>query len=613
MKSAENLRGLLQSIDRKSYPAYKSAQGAYDFTDYVLSIDHVQGDPFASPSKLSITIAHAKAGYPLSCFDTPYKQVALEDYLVRQFSQEIAKFNFKAKGSGKSGLISTSRPGPEILKRTACEIGKNGITVRFEAGFPANGRTINSGELVKILFDFLPRCIRNVFFYRSRDAKEVTSVIHLAEDQYFIRQELAKLGLVSFVANGAILPRESGVSSRPMAKSVPFQSPKSLEVTMELPHHGNITGMGVRKGITLIVGGGYHGKSTLLKALETGVYDHIAGDGREYVITEDTAMKLRAEDGRSIRNTDISLFINDLPNHKDTRCFSTEDASGSTSQAAAVIEGIEAGCGTFLIDEDTSATNFMVRDDLMQKIISRDKEPITPFIERARDLYEKAGISTIMVAGSSGAYFYIADTVIQMDCYLPYDITDEVKSYCAGYGAEPITSAPGFVLPATDRKLGGHGVGNSGGNNNETRRSQPAQASQADSARGHYQASQADSSRGHYGRGGGDRGDRGGRDDRIKTKVFGKDSLQVGRETVDLRFVEQLIDSEQTTALAQMLRYCIEHKMLEQCSIKDAVAQLTARVSRDGLAAISDSSYAAVGLCLPRPQEIFACLNRYRG
>jgi len=589
MKNAQQLRGLLESIDRKSYPAYKSAQGAYDFTDYVLSIDHVQGDPFASPSKLSITVTHQKAGYPAECFDTDYKQVALEDYLVRQFAQEIGKFNFKAKGSGKSGLISTSRPGPEILRRTACEIGSKGITLRFEAGFPANGRTINSGELVKILFDFLPRCVRNVCFYKNRDAKEVTGVAYLAEDQHFIREELDKRGLVSFVANGAILPRESGVSSRPMAKSVPFQSPEALQVTMELPHHGTITGMGIRKGITLIVGGGYHGKSTLLKALETGVYNHVAGDGREYVITEDSAMKLRAEDGRSVRNTDISLFINDLPNRKDTHCFSTEDASGSTSQAAAVIEGIEAGCRTFLIDEDTSATNFMVRDDLMQKIISRDKEPITPFIERARDLYEKAGISTIMVAGSSGAYFYIADTVIQMDSYLPYDITEEVKSYCAGYGAEPITSAPGFFLPTVERKLGGGRKGGGYGGGRED-------------GRGDHRSDDRGAGR-----------DSRGRDERIKVKVFGKDSLQVGRETVDLRFVEQLIDSEQTTALAQMLRYCLEKRMLEQCSVKEAVRLLTAKVSKEGLASINDSSYAAVGLCQPRTQEIFACLNRYRG
>lgn len=584
MKSSEDLRQLLVSIDHKSYPAYKSTQGTYDFGTYVLGIDHVQGDPFASPSHVSISLSHQKAGYPAEAFATPWRKTALEDYLVRQFHQEIARYHFKAKGSGKSGLIAISHPGPQVLSRTACECSENGISARFEVGFPANGRTINSGELIKIFFDFLPRCIQQVFFYRSRKPAEVKAVIDLADDQQYIRKQLLERNLVSFVADGSVLPRESGVSSRPMtgSGSVAFQTPASLQVTIDLPHKGRITGMGIPKGITLIVGGGYHGKSTLLKALEAGVYNHIAGDGREYVITDRTAMKLRAEDGRSVRNVDISLFINDLPNRKDTRCFSTEDASGSTSQAANVIEGLEAGSRVFLIDEDTSATNFMVRDDLMQKIISRDKEPITPFIERARDLYEKAGISTVMVAGSSGAYFYIADTIIQMDHYKPLDITENTKKYCAGYGAEPIRSAPGFAIPAGGRKL-------------SARQAKPAAA--------------AAESRGRYGRD--QRG--GGRDDRIKTKVFGKDSLQVGKETVDMRFVEQLIDSEQTAALAQMLRYCVEHQLLERYPLTEVVAQLQDKVKKDGLTAMSSHSYRAMGLCLPRPQEIFACLNRYRG
>lgn len=588
---------MLESIDRKGYPAYKDTRGAYDFGDYTLSIDHVQGDPFASPSKLSVFIPHSRAAYPASFFDASYTKRALEDYMVRQFSQEIAKYNFKAKGSGKSGLISTSRPGPEILSRTACDCGPKGITARFEAGFPANGRTINSGELIRILFDFLPRCVKTVFYFKNRPAGEVKKICDLAEDQHFIREQLAQLGLVSFVANGSILPRESGISSRPMKGSVPFLSPKSMEVTLDLPHHGPITGMGLKQGITLIVGGGYHGKSTLLKALEAGVYDHIAGDGREYVITDQTAMKLRAEDGRSIQNVDISLFINDLPNGRDTHSFSTEDASGSTSQAAAVVEGIEAGSRVFLIDEDTSATNFMVRDDLMQKIISRDQEPITPFIERARDLYEKAGISTIMVAGSSGAYFYIADTILQMDCYKPHDITEKTKAFCAGYGAEPITSAPGFILPPKGRKL-----------------SEKKAVSSAPLSKGSF--SQETQGQKPFGRGGhaGPRGrdSRSGREDRIKVKVFGKDSIQIDRSPVDLRFVEQLIDPEQTNTLSQILRYCVEHQLLDRFPLTQAAEILLKEMEKGGIAAIGDSPYAACGMAMPRVQEIFACLNRYR-
>lgn len=586
MNHSQDLKRLLESIDHKGYPAYKAVQGSYDFKDYILTVDHVQGDPFASPSKVSVFIPHKINAFPEGYYDRQWKKTALEDYLLRCFSQEIARFNFKAKGSGKSGLIATSRPGQEVLTRSACECTGTGITARFEVGFPAFGRTINSGELIKILFDFLPGCVRNVFMYKNRNPKQVRDVIELAEDQEFIRNELKRLDLVSFAADGSVLPRETGISDRPMKGSVPFSSPESLKITLNLPHHGPLCGMAVRRGITLIVGGGYHGKSTLLKALEAGVYNHIAGDGREYVITDSTAVKLRAEDGRSISNVDISLFINDLPNGRDTSRFSSADASGSTSQAAAVIEGIEAGAAAFLIDEDTSATNFMVRDDLMQKIISRDQEPITPFIERARDLYEKSGISTVMVAGSSGAYFYIADTILQMDCYEPLDITDKTKAFCSGYGVEPITSAPGFLLPSGGRRL----LSNKGG-------SQTAPGNYASSNRGNYR-----------GRGPRD----GGRDERIKVKVYGKDSLQIGKSPVDLRFVEQLIDSEQTNSLAQMLRYCVEHQLLERYTLKDTVSMLLKEIQKGGLAAVGDSSYAACGFSMPRIQEIFACLNRYR-
>ena len=199
--------------------------------------------------------------------------------------------------------------------------------------------------------------------------------------------------------------------------------------------------MAIKKGLTLFVGGGYHGKSTVLKALELGVYNHIEGDGREYVITDDTALKVRAEDGRFISNSDISLFINNLPNGKNTKKFCSDNASGSTSQAANIIEGIESNTKLFLIDEDTSATNFMIRDDIMQKLVSKEKEPITPFIEIVSSLYDKLWISTILVVGSSGDYFDIADTVIQMDSYEPKDVTSEAKALSKGIILERINNS----------------------------------------------------------------------------------------------------------------------------------------------------------------------------
>lgn len=624
MKQSADLKRLLTSIDHKSYPAYKDVRGAYDFNTYTLSIDHVQGDPFASPSKVSIQVRHAKAGFPAELFDTPWKKTALEDYLLRCFSREIGRLSFKAKGSGKSGLIATSRPGQEVLSRTACEIGRNEITARFEVGFPAFGRTINSGELIRIFFDFLPGCVENVFFYRRQNNAEIKKRITLADDQQFIRNELKRLDLVSFVADGSILPRETGVSDRPMKGSVAFHSPDSLRITLNLPGHGPISGMAIHRGITLIVGGGYHGKSTLLKALESGVYNHIPGDGREYVITDETAVKLRAEDGRSINHVDISLFIRDLPNKKDTTCFSTADASGSTSQAAAVIESIEAGTRAFLIDEDTSATNFMLRDDLMQRIVSRDKEPITPFIERARDLYKQAGISTVLVAGSSGAYFFIADTIIQMDAYRPFDITEMVKNACEQEASKPAIQAPGFKLPTAGRKLAAGGTGRAVGamaldfGDSRAEAGGESQEEGENSGRsgrfGNRGSSASDAGRFERGRGGRREADRNSdRNTRIKVRVHDKHSFQVAKEPVDLRFVEQLADSEQTAALAQMLRYCLEKGLLERCTVQETVATLLKAYEADGLSVFSDASYAAMGLAMPRVQEIYACLNRFRG
>ena len=334
MQTSTDLKELLARIDRKGYPAYKDTKGTYQFPGYVLSIDHVQGDPFAAPSKLSIHVSGQTAAFPRTLYRMPCQRIALQDELTRRFGRQAEQVSFQAKGSGHSGLVSVSRCGQEVLERTACRLDPRSgdLLLRLEVGFPANGRTINARELEKILFDLLPRCVQNALLYRNLDAKRLQTVADLAEDQHYIREALPGLGLCAFVADGSILPRASGVSARPMREGVVFQSPKELAVTLELPHRGKLTGMGIRKGVTLIVGGGYHGKSTLLKALELGVYNHIAGDGREYVITEDGAMKIRAEDGRSVQRTDISMFINHLPNGKDTTRFVTEDASGSTSQ-----------------------------------------------------------------------------------------------------------------------------------------------------------------------------------------------------------------------------------------------------------------------------------------
>ena len=678
VKTAEELRRALRGLDRRGYPAYKSLAGAYRFADFCLFIDHVQGDPFAAPSSLRVEVPYAAAGFPERFRRGRAARTALADFLTRQMAMQFERCSFKAKGSGKSGLMSITRCGQEVLERSACEIsgnvegadggrteggargagnakaghslaaerGAHGvgdevaeggargvgnmgsaegdardargaegvITVRFHVGFPAFGRTINAGELECILFDFLPACVKRALFHDSLDARQVEAAVHLAEDQEALRARLREEGLVAFVANGAVLPRRSGVSDKPLAGAVPFASPAELERSFDLPHAGRIAGMAVPRGITLIVGGGYHGKSTLLEALQSGVYNHIAGDGREFVLADDTAVKLRAEDGRCIRNVDISLFINDLPNGKDTAAFSTENASGSTSQAAGVVEGMEAGCRLFLIDEDTSATNFMVRDEFMQQVISREKEPITPFLERARGLYEQAGASTILVAGSSGAFFHIADRVIQMDCYRPVDITERVKGLCAQREA-PAMGAPAFRMPRGERTMPafaaareGDARGGRGGRDGGRRHGH------GDGCRGY------DAGRDERGQGGGRRGrdGRGDRDggargrERLKVRSQGRDAFSLGKENVDVRFVEQIADSEQTAALAHLLRYGLERFADGACPLTEAVERLFAVLEREGWAPFC-GSFVPCGLAKPRKQEVFAALNRFRG
>ena len=299
MQSANDLKQLLFSINHKSYPAYKSTRGAYQFPRYTLSIDHVQGDPFAAPSRVSVHISGKTAAFPAFLYDTYEKRVALQDYLLRQFARAIAPYSFRAKGSGKSGLLGISRCGQEILERTACVLNASdgSLIINMEIGFPANGRTIASQELIRILFDFLPGCVEKSLFYRALDPKACANVARLCEDQQAIRAALKEKGLTAFIADGSILPRETGVSDLPMKHAVPFISPESLRITLDLPNRGPVSGMGIPLGVTLIVGGGFHGKSTLLQALERGVYNHISGDGREYVITDASAAKLRGGKG----------------------------------------------------------------------------------------------------------------------------------------------------------------------------------------------------------------------------------------------------------------------------------------------------------------------------
>lgn len=563
MRSDRDLKNILERIDHKGYPAYKDTKGEYQFSKYVLDIEHVQGDPFASPSQIRISVSGKVAGIPAKYFDKKHKRIATQDYLLRKIGSEIIK-NSKQRGSGKSGLIHISRCGQEILERTACQINdKDGeITVRLEIGFPANGRTINAGELERILFHILPDIVNKTVLYKNINIAELDDVIRLAENQFFIRNEMKNRELTAFIADNSILPRKSGISAEPLKDAVRFKAPESMKIKIDLPDSTAIYGMGIPKGVTLIVGGGYHGKSTLLEALQMGVYDHIAGDGREYVFSDVSSVKIRAEDGRSISQTDISMFINNLPNKLDTSCFSTQNASGSTSQAANVIEAVETGCKVLLIDEDTSATNFMIRDELMQLVVTKDKEPITPYIDRVRELYESYGVSTILVAGSSGEYFNKADKIIQMDEYHTFDITEYAKDIAQkhGYHAQKNVEKDA-VMPNFNRcaRVNKDWIG-----------------------------------------------------ERAKVKVNGKDAVSINRDGVDTRYLEQLADEEQLRMIGYLFVYMNQFIFDKNNTLQNSVEKLVQTLEKNGLRNIFQNKKIPCNLAIPRKQELFMCINRFR-
>ncbi|WP_377891509.1 ABC-ATPase domain-containing protein [Alkalihalobacillus sp. R86527] len=560
----KNLIKHLQRIDGKSYKAYKDIRGSYDFQSYTLSIDYVQGDPFASPSRMRVVIPRDKTNVKGDWFEGDQRRVRLEDLIARKVAESIYRHKGNIKGSGKSGAFMIDAPKQKVLERTAVSVNDKGITICLSLGLPAQGRRVLGRQAEQMLAHYLPEILSGSIF--SLKEEEVIKVIHLADQQESIREYLRNKGYVAFIANGAILPRESGISDRPLQnKAVPFKSPSNKEVSIAIPHREEpITGMAIEKGISLIVGGGYHGKSTLLHAMEHGVYDHIADDGREYVITDELAMKIRSEDGRKVTGVNISPFIENLPFGKDTRSFSTENASGSTSQAANIIEAVEAGSHALLIDEDTSATNFMIRDERMQQLVSKDKEPITPFIDRVQQLYNQHGISTVLVMGGSGDYFDVADSVILMENYLPYDVTSEAKGISE-------------QSPSSRSKEGGELFG-------DVDRRLPHRSS-------------LNSQKGK----------------KSKVSAKGLHHILYGNTDISLLQVEQLIDPSQTRLAAEILHFFERKNKLGDASVSELLDVVEKQINEEGLGSFSvfvdqhPGDFARI-----RRTELAAVMNRLR-
>lgn len=558
----DHLRNKLLALDGKGYKTYKAIAGAYTFPTFSLNIDHVQGDPFATPSRISVRVNTRKAAFPDELWASDVRRVALEDFLARAIRHAIHRYVKGRRGSGGSGEFHISTSGQQILVRNAVFVTAEFIEARFTLGLPANGRRAAGTEAVAMLIDELPQVIDAALYFKNLTPAQVQQHVHSAEDQDALRHWLKDAGLVAFVADGSLLPRVSGIDDRPLTKdALPFVAPDSLARSVTLPNAGELRGLAIGHGVTLIVGGGFHGKSTLLHALERGVYNHIPGDGRERVATLADAVKVRAEDGRAISRVNISPFIDHLPFGRDTVCFTTQNASGSTSQAANIIEALECGTQLLLIDEDTSATNFMIRDQRMQALVADDKEPITPLIHRVRDLYQQRSVSSVIVMGGSGDYFDVADTVIMLDAYQPLDVTQKARAL-----ARPIAAAEeihGKTFDGPVSRCPGANVLN------------PARAN---------------------------------RDMKINT--YEVTDLLYGEHRINLSQVEQLIDIGQTRSIGLMIYYYAQHYAASDENLLQGLQRVMLDAQQQGLDIFSP--YKVGDLALPRLHELAAAINRIR-
>jgi predicted ABC-class ATPase len=550
----------LDRIDRRGYGAYKDLSGSHDFGPFVLFVDRVQRDPFAPPSL--IRIRTKENPFDRDLFANPVRRVAFEDYLTRSVEREIRSVVRGNRGSGGSGRVEIQRTSQVVLPRTSIVVEPGYIEARMAVGLPAQGRSVDARAAKKVLLEELPEVVRKGLIPATGGGVDVERAklhVETVEDADYLRGLLPGLGLVAFVADGAVLPRESGASERPLKDgAIPFESPVEYRVEVELPNGGFVSGMGVPEGVTLVAGGGFHGKSTLLSALSWGVYDHVPGDGRELVVARGDAVKVRAEDGRSVSGVDISAMIGELPGGRSTRDFSTPNASGSTSQAANIAEAVEVGTSLLLVDEDTSATNFMIRDERMRELVRR--EPISPFLDLVRPLHRSLGVSTVVVVGGVGDYLDVADRVILLEDYAPSDATPRSREVTRTFPPR---------APLAEREV-------------FEPRERAIDTSSIDLRRGKRQTAR-------------------GR---------GLHTIELGSKRVDLSYLEQLAEAGQTEAVARIIREWAAAG--EVRGVGELVRKALASISEKGLDSLGTYRGHPGEMSLPRAQELAAAINRVR-
>lgn len=418
----KDLHFKLRQLQGKNYGAYRDlTRKPWRIGDFELFFLHVQGDPYAFPSRIQIRIPYQRLGIESAWVQKPWQKTAFCDFLLRRLSQSC-ETQSTSLGAGQGGKLFCVQPGQEILERNSCRLYEQNVQILMNVGLPADGRRIEADWAIEVLLQRLPEAVTEALYTLNFDVEALWNHQNILQVQLELREQLAANGLVAFLAEGSILPRSSGRSSLPLANAIPLQVPESLRV--ELKAAGKTwSGLGIREGITVIAGGAYQGKSTLLDALQAGIDNHVPGDGREGVVSLEHACRVRVEDGRRVRGTDISSLVHDLPGGVPTSHFSTSCASGSTSQASNLQEAVSLQSRCLLIDEDISAVNFLIRDQRMQLLVGSEQEPLIPLRHRIEEMRTTWNTSFLLVIGACGDYLDCADQVLLMENWQPVDAT----------------------------------------------------------------------------------------------------------------------------------------------------------------------------------------------
>jgi len=563
-------------LDGKPYPWYSDLVGRFafpargDLAGFMLHIDAVQPDPFAPPSRVRVRLTPRAAGLPEHLWSSPARRIGLGAWLARRFALTArARAQYRGGGrvgasGGPSGAILMALPGQQVLPQTAVFVGEDGgIEARFTVALPDEARRVAGRRAEALLLEDVPAIVDAALRGANADLDAAWQAAATNEDAEALRAAVVARGLVAFIADGSILPRRSGADDRPLQEgAVPFEAPEALSVSLDAPHAGPLRGMAVPAGVTLIVGGAFHGKSTLLRTIALGVYNHRPGDGRERCVTVPDAVSVRAEDGRAVAGVDIAAFIGALPGGGDTHRFTTPNASGATSQAAAIVEAIEMGATALLVDEDTAATNFMIRDRRMQALVPDDLEPVTPFVDRVRELHRELGVSCVLVAGGSGDYLDVADTVIAMRHWIPTDATAEAEEVARALPTGRANEAAGPLAAPSPR---------------------------------HPLADSMDARRGRHPR---------------SARVRGRAAIELGSQTIDIATLSQIVSTPQARAIAEALAVIATGEHEKRPTVRELVDDVAARVAARGLDELDERLTGE--LAGFRRHELAAALNRLR-